>query len=225
MDSVTILDKTFVKFIPGEEIDAAIQKVADQINEEYKNDDPVLLVTLNGAIVFAVDLLKRLTIQCRISCVKLSSYSGTQSTNVVKNLIGLTEDLRGKRVIILEDIIDTGRTYKHLVEMLEPTGLKDLRIATMTYKPEAYMLDLPIHYCAFSIPNKFVVGRGLDYDGYAEGLKGFLDAVAYLDGQPLLYLQAAGVGLQGAGVERAGPGGVLLLGEEAPRMARHVRQK
>lgn len=169
-DTITILDKTFVKFIHEADIDAAIQKVADQINEEYKNDDPVLLVTLNGAIVFAVDLLKKLTIQCRISCVKLSSYSGTQSTNVVKNLIGLTEDLRGKRVIILEDIIDTGRTYKHLVEMLEPTGLKDLRIATMTYKPEAYMLDLPIHYCAFTIPNKFVVGRGLDYDGYGRNL-------------------------------------------------------
>ena len=105
-DTVKILDKTFVKFISEADIDAAIQKVADQINEEYKDDDPVLLVTLNGAIVFAVDLLKRLTIQCRISCVKLSSYSGTQSTNVVKNLIGLTEDLRGKRVIILEDIIE-----------------------------------------------------------------------------------------------------------------------
>ncbi len=169
-DSITILDKTFVKFISAAEIDAAIQKVADQINEEYKNDDPILLVTLNGAIVFAVDLLKRLTIQCRISCVKLSSYSGTHSTNHVKDLIGLTEDLRGKRVIILEDIIDTGRTYKHMVEMLEPSGLKDLRIATMTYKPEAYMLDLPIHYCAFSIPNKFVVGRGLDYDGYGRNL-------------------------------------------------------
>ena len=130
----------------------------------------VLLVTLNGAIVFAVDLLKKLTIKCKISCVKLSSYSGTSSTNVVKNLIGLTDDLHGKRVLILEDIVDTGRTYQHLVDMLTEVGVKDLRIATMTYKPEAYKLDLPIHYCAFTIPNKFVVGRGLDYDGYGRNL-------------------------------------------------------
>ena len=170
MDSINVLDKTFVKFIPEAEIDAAVQRVADQINEDYKDDDAVLLVTLNGAIVFAVDLLKRLNIKCKISCVKLSSYSGTESTNNVKNLIGLNDDLHGKRVIIVEDIIDTGRTYQHLVDMLKPMGLKDLRIATMTYKPDAYKLDLPIHYFGFSIPNKFVIGRGLDYDGYGRNL-------------------------------------------------------
>lgn len=169
-DSITILDKTFVKYISSEEIDAAIQKVADQINEEYKDDDPILLVTLNGAIVFAVDLLKKLSIKCKISCVKLSSYSGTQSTNVVKNLIGLNDDLTGKRVLIIEDIIDTGKTYQHMVEMMKDKGLKDLRIATMTYKPDAYKAPLPIHYVGFSIPDKFVVGRGLDYDGYGRNL-------------------------------------------------------
>lgn len=169
-DSITILDKTFVKYISSEEIDAAIQKVADQINEEYKDDDPILLVTLNGAIVFAVDLLKKLSIKCKISCVKLSSYSGTQSINVVKNLIGLNDDLTGKRVLIIEDIIDTGKTYQHMVEMMKDKGLKDLRIATMTYKPDAYKAPLPIHYVGFSIPDKFVVGRGLDYDGYGRNL-------------------------------------------------------
>lgn len=169
-DTITVLDKSFVKFILEDEIDTAIQKVADQINEDYKDDDPILLVTLNGAIVFAVDLLKRLTIPCKLTCVKVSSYSGTSSTNEVKNLIGLNEDLTGKRVIILEDIIDTGRTYQHLVEMLSNKGIKDLRIATMTYKPDAYKTDLPIHYVAFSIPNKFVIGRGLDYDGYGRNL-------------------------------------------------------
>lgn len=169
-EKVTILDKTFVKFISSQEIDAAIQKVADQINKDYQDDDPIILVTLNGAIVFAVDLLKKLTIQCKITCVKLSSYSGTESTNNVKNLIGLNEDLHGKRVIIIEDIIDTGRTYNYLTEMLKDSGMKDLRIATMTYKPDAYKSDLPIHYIGFSIPNKFVVGRGLDYDGYGRNL-------------------------------------------------------
>jgi len=169
-DTITVLDKTFVKYIPEAEIDAAIQKVADQINNDYQDDDPILLVTLNGAIVFAVDLLKKLNIKCKLTCVKVSSYSGTSSTNVVKNLIGLNEDLTGKRVIIIEDIIDTGRTYQHLVDMLSDKGCKDLRIATMTYKPEAYKSDLPIHYVGFSIPNKFVVGRGLDYDGYGRNL-------------------------------------------------------
>lgn len=169
-ERVTLLDKTFVKFIPSEEVDAAIERLADQINSDYRDDDPILLVTLNGAIVFAVDLLKKLTIRCKVSCVKLSSYSGTQSTNNVKSLIGLNEDLRGKRVLVLEDIIDTGRTYGHIVEMLKDSGLKDLRIATMTYKPDAYKSDLPIHYIGFPISNKFVVGRGLDYDGYGRNL-------------------------------------------------------
>ncbi len=169
-ERVTLLDKTFVKFIPSEEVDAAIERLADQINSDYRDDDPILLVTLNGAIVFAVDLLKKLTIRCKVSCVKLSSYSGTQSTNNVKSLIGLNEDLRGKRVLVLEDIIDTGRTYGHITEMLKDSGLKDLRIATMTYKPDAYKSDLPIHYVGFPIPDKFVVGRGLDYDGYGRNL-------------------------------------------------------
>ena len=111
-----------------------------------------------------------MTIRCKITCVKLSSYSGTQSTNNVKSLIGLNEDLRGKRVLVLEDIIDTGRTYGHIMEMLKDSGLQDLRIATMTYKPDAYKSDLPIHYVGFSIPDKFVVGRGLDYDGYGRNL-------------------------------------------------------
>lgn len=170
-ERVTILDKTFVKFIPSNEIDAAIQRVADRINEDYSNDDPILLVTLNGAIIFASDLIKKLTIRCKVTCVKLSSYSGTHSTNNVKNLIGLNEDLHGKRVIVVEDIIDTGRTYQHIVEMLKDSGLRDLRIATMTYKPDAYKSELPIHYCGFSIPDKFVVGRGLDYDGYGRNLQ------------------------------------------------------
>lgn len=169
-DFITIKDKTFVKYINSNQIDASICQLAKRINEDYKNDDPVILVTLNGAIVFAVDLLKQLTIPCKLSCVKLSSYSGIQSTNTVKNLIGLNEDLTGKRVLIIEDIIDTGQTYQHLVEMLKVYDIKDFRIATLTYKPDAYKGTLPIHYCGFEIPNKFVVGRGLDYDGYGRNL-------------------------------------------------------
>ena len=169
-ENVTLLDKTFVKYISSADIDAAVARVAAEIMLEYRYDDPILLVTLNGAIVFAVDLMKQLDFPCRISCVKISSYSGTESTGTINSLIGLNEDIRGKRILILEDIVDTGRTYVHLHQMLMEAGAKDVRIATMTMKPDAYKADLPVHYVGFNIPNKFVIGRGLDYDGYGRNL-------------------------------------------------------
>ena len=169
-ENVTLLDKTFVKYISSADIDAAVSRVAAEIMLEYRYDDPILLVTLNGAIVFAVDLMKQLDFPCRISCVKISSYSGTESTGTINSLIGLNEDIRGKRILILEDIVDTGRTYVHLHQMLMEAGAKDVRIATMTMKPDAYKADLPVHYVGFNIPNKFVIGRGLDYDGYGRNL-------------------------------------------------------
>lgn len=169
-ENVTLLDKTFVKYISSADIDAAVVRVAAEIMLEYRYDDPILLVTLNGAIVFAVDLMKQLDFPCRISCVKISSYSGTESTGTINSLIGLNEDIRGKRILILEDIVDTGRTYVHLHQMLTEAGAKDVRIATMTMKPDAYKADLPVHYVGFNIPNKFVIGRGLDYDGYGRNL-------------------------------------------------------
>ena len=169
-EKVTFLDKTFVKYISSEEIDDAIARVASDIMLEYRYDDPIMLITLNGAIVFAVDLLKRLDFPCRITCVKLASYSGTESTGTINSLIGLNEDIRGKRILILEDIVDTGATYIHLHKMLTEAGAKDVRIATMTMKPDAYKADLPVHYVGINIPNKFVIGRGLDYDGYGRNL-------------------------------------------------------
>lgn len=169
-NTVTIFDKTFVKYISSNDIDNAIERIANQLNQDYANDEPVILVTLNGAIVFAADLIKRLTFNCKITCVKLASYSGTQTTNSITNLIGLNEDLTGRRVIIMEDIIDTGNTYEHLAQILTDAKVKDFRIATMAYKPEAYKKTLPIHYIGISIPDKFVVGRGLDFDGYGRNL-------------------------------------------------------
>lgn len=176
-ETIQVLDKTFVKYITDKQIEEAIQRVADQINEDYKNDTPIVLITLNGAVFFSVDLLKRIKVPCRVTCVKVASYSGTQSTNKVQNLIGLTEDLTGQRVLVIEDIVDTGRTYSHLVEMLKPTGLRDMRIATLTYKPDAYKLDLPIHYVGISIPNKFIVGYGLDYNGYGRNYNNIYQVV------------------------------------------------
>ena len=169
-NKVTLLDKTFVKYILSDQIDAEITRLASEISDEYRNDDPILLITLNGAVFFAVDLIKQLDFPCRISCVKLSSYSGTESTGCINSLIGLNENVRGKRILILEDIVDTGCTYVHLHKTLTEAGAKDVRIATMTMKPEAYKADLPVHYVGLNIPNKFVVGRGLDYDGYGRNL-------------------------------------------------------
>lgn len=169
-EKVTLLDKTFVKYINREDVDEAITRLAKEIMLEYRYDDPILLITLNGAVFFAVDLIKQLDFPCRISCVKISSYSGTESTGEIKNLIGLNEDISGKRILILEDIVDTGQTYVHLYNMLMEAGAKDVRMATMTMKPDAYKADLPVHYVGVNIPNKFVVGRGLDYDGYGRNL-------------------------------------------------------
>ncbi len=170
MDQVQILDKTFVKYIEKKDIDAACEKMAGQINEDYKNDEPILLATLNGAIIFAAELMQKLTIRCRISCIKLSSYSGTTSTNQVKQLVGLNEDISGKRVIIVEDIVDTGVTYEHMVALLKEAKAKDIAMATMAFKPTAYRKDIPVQYVGFSIPDKFVIGHGLDYDGWGRNL-------------------------------------------------------
>ena len=165
MSDICLNDKKFVKYISEAEIDKAISRVADQINEEYKNDTPILIIVLNGAIVFGVDLLKKLKIQCRVTCIRVSSYDGTQSTAHVKNLIGLAENLENQRVLIIEDIIDSGTTYEYLLNMLKDQHVKDLKIATMTYKPDSYKKPYPIHFYGIKIPNKFIVGRGLDYNG------------------------------------------------------------
>ncbi|MCL1850774.1 MAG: hypoxanthine phosphoribosyltransferase [Bacteroidetes bacterium] len=162
---IQLHDKKFVKYISAQEIDEAITAVANQLNKDYTEEPPLILVTLNGAIVFAADLLKQLQFSSVLSCIKLSSYQGTQSTENMKTLIGLNEDVKGKRVLIIEDIVDTGKTYQTLVDLLNEKGAKEIRIATLTMKPDAYKLDLPVHYIGINIPDKFVVGRGLDYDG------------------------------------------------------------
>ncbi len=170
MDRITFEDKTFVKYIPGAAIDAAITSMARRINEDYKEDQPVFLITLNGALFFAVDLLKQIKPEIYITTVKLSSYHGTTNSPEIKNVIGINENLKGKRVIILEDIVDTGATYEYLVNKLNEQEVKDIRMATLTFKPDCYTRPYPVHYAAFSIPPKFVIGRGLDYDGLGRNL-------------------------------------------------------
>jgi len=168
---IQLHDKKFIKFISDQQIDKAVSAVAQQLNKDYRDDPPLILVTLNGAIVFAADLLKKLQFSSVLSCIKLSSYQGTTSTDTMKTLIGLNEDVKDKKVLIIEDIVDTGNTYQTLVNLLNEKGAKEIRIATFTMKPDVYKLDLPVHYVGMMVPDKFVVGYGLDYDGLGRNLK------------------------------------------------------
>ncbi|MGN0010871.1 MAG: hypoxanthine phosphoribosyltransferase [Marinilabiliaceae bacterium] len=177
MARVKVLDKTFETTYPESRILEAVGKVADAINSDMDGKDPLFLCVLNGAFMFASDLMKRVTIPSRISFVKLASYSGTQSTGVIKELIGLNEDLTGRNVILIEDIVDTGVTIKSLVEQCEAKGAADVRIATLLFKPGSCKLPKKPEYIGLEIPNDFIVGYGLDYDGYGRNLPEILTLV------------------------------------------------
>ena len=165
-DSVTFYGKTFKRFISNEEIEAAIDRVADQINADYKdsNEVPIFLCVLNGAIMFTAAMMRRLNFTAELMSIKLSSYQGTSSTGTVLIPLGLTGDVAGRRIIIFEDIVDTGNTIVALKELLIDKGAKDVKICTMLTKPEIYQKDEKLDYVGMEIPNKFIVGYGLDYD-------------------------------------------------------------
>ena len=166
MKTIQVRDKTFSLFIKADEINAAVEKIAAQINLEMKDQNPLFLVILNGAFIFASDLLKKINIPCEVSFVKLSSYIGTKSTSVVRELIGLDQVPEDRTVVILEDIIDTGITMGVTTEKLKKLGAKEVRIATLLFKPEAFKMNFEIDYIGIKIPNDFIVGYGLDYNGY-----------------------------------------------------------
>lgn len=173
MEKVTLYDKTFKKSISYETISAAIDKVADQINADFNGceDTPILLCVLNGSIMFTAELMKRLTFNCQIVSTKLTSYSGTSTTGNVKQAMGLTADIAGRRVIVVEDIVDSGNTIVELKRILEEKGASESRICTLLLKPEAYKKDVKLDYVAMEIPNDFIVGFGLDYDELGRNLK------------------------------------------------------
>ena len=171
MKTVTLKDKTFGISIPEAELLKAVDQVAEKMNADLKNKNPLFLIVLNGAFMFASDLLKRVEIPAQLSFVKVSSYCGTCSTGNVTELIGLNEDVKERTVVIIEDIVDSGRTMYGMVEKLKSMGAEDLRIATLFFKPEALKYDITIDYVAMNIPNDFIVGYGLDYDGYGRNLR------------------------------------------------------
>lgn len=170
MGKVTLKDKTFRVNIPASEINKAVGEVAHRINSELKDKKPLFLAVLNGSFMFASDLMKKLTIDCEISFVKVSSYHGTSTTGSVKQLIGLNEDIKGRTVVIIEDIVDTGLTIEAVVNQLEQMEPAQIKIATLLYKPEAYRKKIDLDYVAIMVPNDFLVGYGLDYDGLGRNL-------------------------------------------------------
>lgn len=168
---IQLHDKHFVPFISAEEIDFAISNMAKQMDGDFFDDIPVFIGVLNGSFMVLSDLMKHYRGMCEVSFVKMASYEGTQSTNQVKQLIGLNENLEGKTVVIVEDIVDTGNTIEELKAIFKEQKVKHLKIATLFLKADVYKKDIKLDYVGIRIPNKFIVGFGLDYDGLGRNLK------------------------------------------------------
>jgi hypoxanthine phosphoribosyltransferase len=166
MKTIRVKDKDFKLSIKAEEINIVIEELAAKLNRDLKGKNPIFLVVLNGAFIFAADLYRKIDIESEISFVKLASYSGTSSTSDVKELIGLNEKLKGRTVVILEDIIDTGTTMQYLMNKLLYLGAAEVLLVALLFKPSAFRESFRIDYLGMEIPNEFIVGYGLDYDGF-----------------------------------------------------------
>lgn len=171
MQRVKLHDKEFSTFIPYEKIQAAIKTLAEKMNQDYAGQEPVFIAVLNGSFMFAADLLKEVNVPCQISFVKLASYHGMSSSGSVTELIGFTENVEGKHVVIIEDIVDTGVTLEKVLAIFQHKNCASLKIATLLLKPDAYKKPAKIDYVCIEIPNEFIVGFGLDYDGLGRNLK------------------------------------------------------
>ena len=171
MSHIKVHDKEFIPYLSSFEIEKQIQRVADEINKDYEDKKPLFIAILNGAFVFAADLFKHLTIEAEICFIKLASYKGVKSTGKVITAIGLDVDLYGRDIIIVEDIVDTGKTLSQFLPQLEHHHPASLKVASLLHKPSATVHSIKIDYLGFTIPDKFVVGYGLDYDGLGRNIK------------------------------------------------------
>ncbi|MGI6717828.1 MAG: hypoxanthine phosphoribosyltransferase [Bacteroidales bacterium] len=163
---ITVKDKEFKLYIPHQIIIDKIDEIALQINKNFVNTEPLFLSVLNGSFMFAAELYQRISLQSHISFVKVSSYSGMESTKNIKQLIGFDIPIQDRDIIIIEDIIDTGFTMKYILKQLKQLGAKSISIVTLFFKPDSFEQDYKIDYIGFEIPDEFIVGFGLDYDGY-----------------------------------------------------------
>lgn len=167
---IKLHDLYFKPFISEQEVDATVQRMVDEIANDLQDEIPVFVGILNGSFMFVSDFVKKYPKPCEVTFIKLASYEGLKSTEDIHRLIGLTQDLSGRKVVILEDIIDSGKTLEDVHRIFENEGVDELKIATLFYKPEAYKKDYKLHYVGIEIPNKFIVGYGLDYNGLGRDL-------------------------------------------------------
>jgi hypoxanthine phosphoribosyltransferase len=171
MPVIKIHDKSFVPYLPEAIILEKIKELAVELDKDYAGKKPLFIAILNGSFMFAADLFKSLSIEAEICFIKLASYKGTKSTGQVITAIGLDTDINGRHIVILEDIIDTGKTLHEFLPQLHNQHPASLKVAVLLHKPDATVFDVPIDYCCFSIPNKFVLGYGLDYDGLGRNIR------------------------------------------------------
>ena len=170
-DIVQVHDKHFKLFISEEKIQKEVTRIATEMNLDLADKDPIFLGILNGAFMFASDLYKQLSFPCQITFLKLASYSGTMSTGTVKQLIGINRDLKDRVVVVLEDIVDTGVTLETIIRQLSGYLPEEIRVATFLHKPDATVKEVKLDYVGMEIPNDFILGYGLDYDGYGRNFK------------------------------------------------------
>lgn len=170
MTTVKVKDKVFKPYLSEQQILAKIDELAARINKDLDGKNPLFICVLNGAFMFASDLMKKVTIDCEISFIRLKSYHGTSSTGVTKEILGLVDNIEGRTVVLIEDIVDTGRTLVCLLSTLNEQKPESIRTAVLLYKPDAVECEVSLDYVAFEIPNDFIVGYGLDYDGNGRNL-------------------------------------------------------
>ncbi len=170
MDAIQLGDKTFVPYISEEKILGAVKRVADKISIDMNGRNPLFLVVLNGSFIFAADLVRNFSGPCEVSFVKLASYHGT-SSGEVKELVGLNEDLEGRNIVIVEDIVDSGKTIEHILEQVNSQRPESVKVASFLFKPEVFKKDFTIDYIGLEIANDFIVGYGLDYNGLGRNLR------------------------------------------------------
>jgi hypoxanthine phosphoribosyltransferase len=169
--TVKLGDKTFQKYIEEAKIQEAVKRIGEQINQDYEGKCPLIIPVLNGSFMFAADLVKQLTCLCEVSFIKASSYRGTNSSGELTSLIGINEDISGRDIILLEDIIDTGHTLSKIIPLFKELKPASIKVVTLLFKPAALKANMQIDYIGIEIPNEFIIGYGLDYNGLGRNLK------------------------------------------------------
>ena len=170
MNIVQLKDKKFKISISSDKIQGRIEELSKKVEEDMRDKNPLFIVILNGAFLFASDLIKKIKINCEVTFVRVASYDGTESTGKIRNLLGLHENVKDRNVVIIEDIVDRGETMQFLLEEIRKFHPAEVKVATLLFKPQALKYSIDLHYVGFEVPNDFLVGYGLDYDGLGRNL-------------------------------------------------------